>query len=359
MCAFRNSQSMNSLMNLKPSKANEAAILEKKSEDTNENTNSQLYPVKKTSKPTLNYSSTNITEDDEYSDPSDIYSDSENLDETDLDDLFAKVDSENANDILQVVKCANIIERKAIEEQELTPISKEAILSTQKEMTTKHREIVVRWLIQLNYHFKLTSDTLYNAVTFFDIYISKCQIKLQELQLYAAVCYWMSAKVDTRCQPSVEEFNKISNESFTVEQFSKAEVDVFRALNYKMSYPTSKLFMRRLLLLTSKDQYVIEMTNFFTEIALQKWDYVGIPPYIIAVSAIFCSCASLENEEDAFVIMKACPSDEVDLLIECIKLMIQHGSLMRQKHKDNKKCSELFARLNFDINLQHFFGDAA
>ena len=359
MCAFRNSQSMSSLMNLKPSKRNETEIWESKGEDSNSNSNLQPYAIKKNSRPTLNYSSTNITEDDEYSDPPCIDSDSDESEDVDLEDLFAKVDAENANDVLQLVNSANIIQRTAMEEQSLTPISKEAIIATQTEMSTKHREIVVRWLIQLNYHFKLTSDTLYNAVSFFDIYISKCPIKLSELQLYAAVCYWMSAKVDTRCQPSVEDFNKISNEHFTVEQFSKAEVEVFRALNYRLSYPTSKFFMRRLLLLTSKDQYVIEMTNFFTEIALQKWDYVGIPPYIIAVSAIFCSCASLENEEDAFVIMKACHSEDYDQLIECIKLMIQHGSLLRQKHKDNKKCSELFARLNFDINLQHYFGDAA
>ena len=359
MCAFRNSKNMRNSMNLKGSATKPVAILSGEASDSNPNSNQELFSKRRQTQPVFSSSSTNITDVDEYSDPSDIESDSECDEEDDVNDLWAQVDVKNSDQLLQVTSLASIIQRKALEEDKEISINKEAILSTQNEMTTKHREIVVRWLIQLNYHFKLTSDTLYNAVTFFDIFISKVPVKLTEVQLYAAVCYWMSAKVDTRCQPTVEDFNEISNETFTVQQFSRVELQILKALNFKLSFPTSKLFMRRLLLLTTNDQYEIEMANFFTEIALQKWDFVGISQYLISIAAVFSSCASLGKEDDAFMITRTCPPSDIDRLVEIIKLMIQHGIVLSQKHKDIKKCAELFSQLNFNIDLQHYFGDSA
>lgn len=296
---------------------------------------------------------------DEYSDPSDIEYDtlseeeSEYYDEDEKEqELFVEIDLQHAGKLCEVSRLAGIIFKKAIDEESACAVDKEKILETQKFIKPKHRELVVRWIIQLNYHYKLTSDTLYNAITYLDIFLSKVPIPLEKLQLYAAVCYWISAKIDNRCQPSVSEFSNVSNEKFTVAQFSAAEVQIISALNFVLSYPTSKLFMRRILYLTSNDQLIIEMTNFFTEIALQKWEFVGIPPYTCAISAVFCSCAILGKEEDAFNVVKAVK--DFELFVACSNEMLHQGKLAMQKQSNSEKTSELFSHINFDIDISKY-----
>ncbi|EAX97481.1 Cyclin, N-terminal domain containing protein [Trichomonas vaginalis G3] len=289
--------------------------------------------------------------DDEYSDP-DIYSDES---EEDSNDLFQKLDQENLDKPLQLASSASAIFAQAYEDEQTIPISKQSILKIQTALTPKYREVTVRWLIQLNYHFKLTSDTLYSAVTYFDIYISLRNIELNELQLYAVVCYWISAKIDNRCQPPIAEFNKITNENFTLEQFSRAEVNIVTALNFTLNFPTSKFFMRRFLLLTRNDSNLIEITNFFTEIALQKWEFIEIPPSLCAISAIACAASALGYSQDAKSVIHLARYNDYELLLNCAQTMLKIGKETTIKQKERGKEIAMFSSLDFDVDISKNF----
>lgn len=289
--------------------------------------------------------------EDEYSDP-DIYSDTP---EEDSNDILRKIDADMKDKPLQLASSAQRIFQQAFQDELTIPISKQAIIDIQTSFTPKYRELIVRWLIQLNYHFKLTSDTLYCAVTYFDIYISHRKIEMNELQLYAVVCYWIAAKIDNRCQPPIAEFNKISCEQFTQEQFAKAEINIITALNFTLNFPTSKFFMRRFLMLTRNDNYIIEMTNFFTETAMQKWEFLEIPPSICAIAAIGCASASLGYASDAKAVIHAAKYKDYELLLYCSQAMLKHGKETALKQKEIGNEIEMFSKVNFDVDISKYF----
>lgn len=212
----------------------------------------------------------------------------------------------------------------SLQEEVAIPRSTNDFYDCQTEITPKQRESAVKWILKLNFYFKLTSDSTYNAVTYLDIFLSNRKIQKKELQLYAVVCYWLAAKVDTRAQPSIEKINEATGENFTQESFNSAEDIILDVLSYQLSYPTSKFFMRFYLSIGNSTDNTILIANLFTEIALLKFEFMDFKPSIIAAASVVFSLKIESRDEDAKRILSLIPCINYLSIQKCIELIQQH-----------------------------------
>merc|ERR1712179_626957 len=74
-------------------------------------------------------------------------------------------------------------------------------MSAQKEITDVMRAILVDWLVEVQESFELNHETLYTAVKMTDIYLSKKQVRKEDLQLVGATACLIACKVDERIPP--------------------------------------------------------------------------------------------------------------------------------------------------------------
>jgi hypothetical protein len=87
------------------------------------------------------------------------------------------------------------------------------IRAIQPNFNPSHRERAV-------YH------TLYSAVCYFDIVLSTVPLPPDDFDLVASVCYWISSKVDTHHEPTVDKINATLGTTFTV-PFTKQQKSRF------------------------------------------------------------------------------------------------------------------------------------
>ena len=284
-----------------------------------------------------------IPSDSEYSDPELVFSsddDNENQEEED--------------EITSIELMVNTARKEEID----VHTSCNLFTEMQNEITPSNRESVVKWLIKLNYYFRLTNDVLFNTVTFIDILLCTKAIKKADMSVYAAVCYWISSKVDTRAQPSVKEFNDASGFNFTQELFSKKEIEIISILDYKLHYPTTKFFMRQLQdeFYSSEDENVIDFSRFLSEISIIKFEFLDYKPSTIAASILIIASSSFGHVGNAVDVAVKEISFGTDLSIikECINLLMKYALLLMDENKESKSrgIKELFDKANMDIDFE-------
>ncbi|OHT16754.1 Cyclin, N-terminal domain containing protein [Tritrichomonas foetus] len=290
------------------------------------------------------HKSTHVLEDDsEYSDPE--FDDSEDEEES--------VEEEEATN------STSIIINQAKKEEINIRSSCQMFLKTQTEIKTNYREVAVKWLLKLHYNFHLANDVLFNAITYFDILLSNKKIPKSELQLYAVVCYWVSAKVDTRVQPSVAQFNNLSGEHFTNELFSRVEIELLGVLGYKLSFPTSKFFMRQPLTLLGADEKVTHVSRLVSEVALIKFDFMDYRPSINAAASVIISFACLGHTDKAIEMIKTelLDGSNMESLLNCTKLQCKYSKEFIATHKESSsnEVKSLFDLVNMEIDFDNMF----
>jgi hypothetical protein len=221
-------------------------------------------------------------------------------------------------------------------------------------MTPSHREMAVKRIIQFNYHFRLPSDTCYNAVTYLDIILSTVPINVEELDLIATVCYWISAKVETRIQLAIEAINGVTGNNYTSEMFRATEMRIVTGLKFQLSYPTPKLFLRRILYRTNAPTIVFELSNLLIEILIMKFKFVDIRPSMIAAAAAALSFASTGDFASARQAIQESPCQETGLFAECVSSIAVYGQRLvaaGEKVDESSSIKGLLQQVSFDFDV--------
>jgi len=88
-------------------------------------------------------------------------------------------------------------------------------MTAQMEITDVMRAILVDWLVEVQESFELNHETLYTAVKMTDIYLSKKQVRKEDLQLVGATACLIACKVDERIPPMVDDFLYVCDDAYT------------------------------------------------------------------------------------------------------------------------------------------------
>ncbi|KAL5698507.1 hypothetical protein ACHQM5_029538 [Ranunculus cassubicifolius] len=170
----------------------------------------------------------------------------------------------------------------------------------QRDITQSMRGILIDWLVEVTEEYKLTSDTLYLTVYFIDRFLSQNFIERQKLQLLGITCMLIASKYEEICAPRVEEFCFITDNTYSKMEVVNMESKVLNYLEFQLSTPTIKTFLRRFLRAAqaSYQEPSLELEflgNYLAELTLVEYDFLKVLPSLVAASAVFLARWTLDQ----------------------------------------------------------------
>jgi hypothetical protein len=144
-------------------------------------------------------------------------------DETDqlgdaLGDLsIASVDEETANDAQEASEyIQEIMEhlRKVEGKKQPSP----TYMSRQSDINARMREILVDWLVEVHFKFKLQQETLYLTIHIIDRFLERRAVSRNKLQLVGCTAMLLASKYEETYPPEVKDFVFISDQAYQRDQ---------------------------------------------------------------------------------------------------------------------------------------------
>ena len=228
-------------------------------------------------------SHSNIEGDFEYSDP-EIEEEEEESDD-DIEMMF-ELDRNNLNKIGRVAKYADKIFQIDQKDSTLDQISADKINSFYTTSIEELRKNVVTWIIYIAQDYSMLSNTWYQAVEYFDTLLSSIKIPRKEMHIAGLTCLWMSAKMEERSIPKLSDLAAYFDASIATENFVNYEKKILEAIDFQLSMPTPKLYLRRYLDVIDAEENVLKVANFFCEISLWELSFHNFHPDILALSSV-------------------------------------------------------------------------
>lgn len=144
-------------------------------------------------------------------------------------------------------------------------------MSAQKEITDVMRAILVDWLVEVQESFELNHETLYTAVKMTDIYLSKKQVRKEDLQLVGATACLIACKVDERIPPMVDDFLYVCDDAYTRDQLMKMERKMLGVVGFDLGYSLSYRFLRRYGRVCRVTMPVLTLARYILEMSLMEY----------------------------------------------------------------------------------------
>jgi len=127
-------------------------------------------------------------------------------------------------------------------------------LSTNNEIDAKCRTQMVTWCQQVQKALKLSPETVWIAISFFDRYLSsgkgKSRAALQDkykFQLAAITSFYIAVKLYENVELSVDTLAKLCKGYYAKEDIIDSEEDIIFALDFRLSTPTPMEFVRHIM----------------------------------------------------------------------------------------------------------------
>ena len=144
-------------------------------------------------------------------------------------------------------------------------------IKQQHEITEAMRAILVDWLVEVQESFELNHETLYTAVKVTDLYLSKKQVKKEDLQLVGATACLIACKIDERIPPLVDDFLYVCDDAYTRDELMKMERKMLKVVGFDLGYSLSYRFLRRYGRVCKVTMPVLTLSRYILEASLMEY----------------------------------------------------------------------------------------
>lgn len=169
-------------------------------------------------------------------------------------------------------------------------------LSTQPEIDEEMRSVLVDWLVDVHYKFKLQPETLYLCINYLDRYLSKTKVKRENLQLAGVCALLLSAKYEEIYFPKIKNFVSLTDNAYTRNDILKNESIMAKALDFNFTSPTIYQFILRYLKLAQESLEYQCVSYYFAERCLMEYSLISVPPSKLAAASLLLASKYIYNE---------------------------------------------------------------
>jgi len=146
-------------------------------------------------------------------------------------------------------------------------------MPAQQEITETMRAILIDWLVEVQESFELNHETLYTAVKMTDLYLSKKQVRKEDLQLVGATACLISCKVDERVPPMVDDFLYVCDDAYTRDQLMRMERKMLSVVGFDLGYSLTYRFLRRYGRVCRITMPVLTLARYILELSLMDYSF--------------------------------------------------------------------------------------
>ena len=168
-------------------------------------------------------------------------------------------------------------------------------MATQGDINEKMRAILIDWLNEVHFKFKLMPETLYLTVNLIDRYLERKPVIRQKLQLVGVTAMLLASKYEEIFAPEVRDFVYITDKAYTREQILEMEAWMLRVLEFRVSVPTPFVFLNRFLKAAEADPRVTLFATYLVERCLQEYKMLAHTPSKLAAAAVNIAVRTLRG----------------------------------------------------------------
>ena len=155
-------------------------------------------------------------------------------------------------------------------------------MENQADINEKMRVMLIDWIIDVHFKFKLKSDTLFLTVWLIDRYLSEKQMKRGRLQLLGVTSMLISCKYEEIYSPEVFDFVYITENSYEKKDIINLEFEILKMLEFNVTIPTSNNFYEIISSLLNFNTQEFYLGKYLLELFLLDYRSLKYKPSEIA-----------------------------------------------------------------------------
>jgi hypothetical protein len=167
--------------------------------------------------------------------------------------------------------------------------------SMQTDINEKMRAILVDWLIEVHYKFKLLPESLFLTINLIDRYLEKCDVIRTKLQLVGVTAMFIACKYEEIYAPEAKDFVYITDRAYTREEILEMESKMLSTLDFNICAPSSYRFLERLSKIAGASSKQFHLARYLIELPLIEYRMLKHCPSNQAASALYLSMKILPN----------------------------------------------------------------
>jgi hypothetical protein len=161
-------------------------------------------------------------------------------------------------------------------------------INSQTELNEKMRGILLDWIFDLHYKFKMFPETLYIVVNIIDRYLSLKDVKKDHLQLVGTAAFFIAAKYEETYQvPELDDLVHYAARAFTKRDLLEAEADIINKLSFDLIPIISFRFFEALAKMIQMEEKNFHLAQYVLELSLLDMRFLDYAPSHVACSAIY------------------------------------------------------------------------
>jgi len=173
------------------------------------------------------------------------------------------------------------------DEKELKYSPKLGYMEMQEDINEQMRAILIDWLVEVHYRFRLKSETLFQTVWIIDTYLSLVEITRAKLQLLGIASLLISCKSQEIYYPQLNEFIDITDGAYVKKELIDMEKKVLKVLNFNIIAPTANDFYNIIAKAFCFDQKQFYLGKYFLESSLIDYRMIKYSSSVIGVSCAY------------------------------------------------------------------------
>jgi len=206
-------------------------------------------------------------------------------------------------------------------------------MTLQHDINYKMRSILIDWLVEVHFKFKLFPSTLWLCVNLMDRFLGKVVILRSKLQLIGVTALFIACKFEEIFPPEVRDCVYITDFAYERVEVLKTESQMLGELNYEILVPTGYHFMTRYLNILQASERTRLVASYYAERNLQEPEMLQVKPHIFAAAAVYAALKQQNTQYPALANTSCWPvslQEESGLkesdLVDWAVLMIRHVS---------------------------------
>ena len=173
------------------------------------------------------------------------------------------------------------------DEKQLKYKPKFGYMNVQNDINQQMRAILIDWLIEVHFRYKLKSETLFQTVWIIDTYLSYHQITRAKLQLLGIASLLISCKSQEIYYPQLNVFIDITDGAYIKSELLEMENNILKILNFNIVSPTANDFYNIIAKAFNFDKKEYYLGKYFLESSLIDYNMIKHNSSVIAVSCAY------------------------------------------------------------------------
>lgn len=141
-------------------------------------------------------------------------------------------------------------------------------MKKQSDVTESMRAILIDWLVDVHFKFKLLPETLFLTVNLIDRFLSVRQISRNKLQLVGVCSLMIATKYEEIYPPTVKDMEYITDNAYKREEILQMEQIMLVALDFDIQQTSSYRFLERMAKIARIDQVQLALAQYLLELTL-------------------------------------------------------------------------------------------